>query len=436
MKVLVFYPGPVSFRQAQVAAHRDVLRALDIELVLADDFVTSSDGEYFSDVIELPPPAAVGEALRRVRAWLATNRAHAVVAQSEAGLCLGSLVARELGVPCASPEAAFLTTHKYRSRVELERAGVSQPRFLLAHDAAGVRAFAATVGYPVVLKGVASALGRLVTLVRDEREVPDCVARVKVGLSSSVDIARLVDFAAVSGLDCQCDPLSEFLVESFASGVPVETDGVVAGTEIRNFGVTEQVLSKPPLFFMEGYLLPADRLASEVAAIEETSNSALRALGVTNTGYSIEMRLHGGVASIIEVNGRLGWDAGFGDMFALVTGAQPAFQALEIALGAARPFTRRSDFRAALAYATCYSDSLVASVPSAHEIAALEREFGVTIGLAVHAGDRMHAPPDPEATPHLAFALASGARSSTDSYHRARRAVDALRFVLEPVTSR
>jgi biotin carboxylase len=161
----------------------------------------------------------------------------------------------------------------------------------------------------------------------------------------------------------------------------------------------------------------------------------VKALGVTNPGFSIEMRLCEGVASIIEVNGRLGWDAGFGDMFALVTGAQPAFQTLEIALGAAPPFERKQGVHAALAYAVCYSDCVVATLPSAQSIAAAEREFDVKIGLAVHAGERMHAPPHPDSTPHLAFALAHGERSSADSYARARRAVDMLRFGLEPVTS-
>jgi hypothetical protein len=83
----------------------------------------------------------------------------------------------------------------------------------------------------------------------------------------------------------------------------------------------------------------------------------------------------------------------------------------------------------------CYSDCVVAALPSAQAVADAEREFDVKIGLAVHEGERMHAPPHPDATPHLAFALAHGERTSAESYARARRAVDTLRFALEPVTS-
>lgn len=435
MRVLVFYPGPVSFRQAQVAEHRATLAALGIELVLADDYVDPSDGAFFAETIALPPPARVREALSCIEHWLARNRVHAVLAQSEGSLLLGSLVARSLGVPCITPEAALLTSSKFACREALAHARVPQPRFVLASTAADVRAFANSVGYPVVLKGVASALGRLVTLVRDENAVESAVERVRAGLMTSVDIERLVEFGSVARIDLGCDPRAQFLVEEFAHGAPVETDGVVAGAEIRTFGVTEQVLSKPPLFFMEGYLLPADRPAIELAHVERVSDDALRALDVTNTGFSIEMRLDAGRASIIEVNGRLGWDEGFGDLFAAVLGVQPAFATLQIALGAARPFARSAGVHAALAYACCYADRNVRRVPDAAELARVERAHGVRAGLAVHVGDRVFAPPHADATPHIAYALATDANSSRVAYARARSAVDELSIEFDEITS-
>ncbi len=435
IKVLAVYPGTLTFRQSQMAQHKPILDALGLEMVLADDVIDAKDMELFADAIQLPPPTHVREGLICIERWCERNQAHAVLAQSESALLLGSLVARKIGVPCVSPEAALLTTSKHLCRVALDHANVPQPRFTLAGSAAEVRRFAGEVGYPVVLKGVASALSRLVTLVRDEAAIEAAVAFVQSGLQTSVDIARLVDFSAASGLDLGGDPRSQFLVEAFARGSPIETDGVVAGDEVRSFGVTEQVMTAPPLFFFEGYLLPADFSAVDIDAIERTSDAALRALGVRDTGFSIEMRLEAGRASIIEVNGRLGWDEGFGDLFATVTGAQPAFQALEVALGRALPFTRRTDVRAALAYACTYADRIVTRVPTAEEIARVEQDHGVRCGLAVHVGDRTYAPPHPDATPHLAYALGVDAHSSRAAYARARAAVDALSFELAPLTS-
>src|SRR6185369_16165449 len=174
-------------------------------------------------------------------------------------------------------------------------------------------------------KATASALGRLVTLVRSPEDVEASVARVQAGLPTSTDLVRLASFARAARLDLGYDPFAEFLVEAFAGGDPVETDGVVSGSEPLSFGVTAQVLTPPPLFFVEGYLLPADRPAADIDAIERVSDAAIAALDLADTGYSIEMRIAEGRPLVIEVNGRLGWDEGFGDLFEVVTGVQPAF---------------------------------------------------------------------------------------------------------------
>jgi biotin carboxylase len=430
-RVLVLYPGPPSERQTQVRAHADLLCALGIELVLADDEPVAADRELFAEVLRLPPPEHVEEALRVADSVLARSRIDAVFAQSESALPLGSILARRLAVPGITPEAALCTISKHRTRERLAEAGVGQPRFALARSAADVRRFAAGVGYPVVLKGVASALARLVTKVDRDADVEPGVARVRAGLQTSTDIARLVGFGRAAGLDLGCDPRAEFLVEEFVRGAPVESDGVVCRGAILGFGVTEQVLTPPPLFYLEGYLLPADRPAHENAAIERTAEDALRALGVDDTGFSVEMRFEAGAARTIEVNGRLGWDEGFGDLFVPRVGAQPLLFALQVALGM-RPEVRRADVACALAYRSHYAVGVVARVPPVAELRALEAAHGVRVGLAVEAGERMHAPSHPDIYPHLAWALATDPRLSRRAYARARAAVAEVRVEIEP----
>jgi biotin carboxylase len=429
--VLALYPGTVTFRVEQMRRHAAILQELGVRVVLADDFVTAQDREVFDDAIELPPCDRVEEGWRALEPWLAQHRVDGVVAQSEPAILLGSLATKRLGLPGIDPEAALPCVSKHLCRVALARAGVPQPRFTLATDVAQARAFAREVGYPVVLKGTASALGRLVTLVLDDGALDAAVAGVLRELPSATDIVRLASFARAAGVDLGYDPARAFLVEAFAPGAPVETDGIVVGATPRSFGVVEQVLTRPPLFFMEGYLLPADRTEAEIAEIERVSDAALAALAVRDTGYSIEMRLHEGRASVIEVNGRLGWDEGFGDLFETVTGFQPALLALQLALGAQPIFARRTDVRCALAYQSTYADGIVERLPSRAELSELERE-GARVGLAVHAGDRMHVPSHPDVSPHLAWALATLPSSSRAAYARARELVDRLRFEIGP----
>jgi len=430
--VLALYPGAVSFRVQQARRHRSTLRDLGVRLVLADDYLTDDDREVFDELVEMPPCDQVEEGRLVLERRFARGGLDAVLAQSESALLLGSLVTQELGLRGIRPEAALLTVSKALCRGALERAAVRQPRFSIARSAADVRAFAGEVDWPVVIKGTASALGRLVTLVRSPAEVEGAVERTLAALPTATDIVRLSSFARSAGIDLGHDPSREFLVEAFAPGIPVETDGIVFGTEPISFGVTEQVLSTPPLFFMEGYLLPADRSPAEIDEIERVSDAALAALGIGDTGYSIEMRLHEGRASVIEVNGRLGWDAGFGDMFEIVTGSQPAFACLQASLGIRPRIQRRRDVRCAVAYRSSYEDGMVASLPSAAQMAEIERD-GVKAGPAVHVGERLHAPPHPDASPHIGWALAQHPTSSRVAYEKARAAVDRLRIEVVPV---
>jgi len=424
--VLCLYPGPATFRQKQVTAHRALLESLGVRLLLADDFDDPGDRACFADVFLLPAPSELEAGKRALDRALRGRTIHGVLAQSESGLCLGSLIAAERGLPCISPAATLGVTSKYVTRTRLAAARVGQPAFELVRTSADVRRFAASHGYPVVLKAVASALARLVTLVRDDTEVEAAVMRVRAGLAESPDVLRLVGFARVSGLDLGHDPFDSFLVESFARGAALETDGVVAKDVIGTFGVTEQIMTRAPLFFFEGYLLPADLPEADLLRVEAASDAALRALDVRDTGFSIEMRFDGARTSILEVNGRLGWDGGFGDLFACVTGIQPVLQTLQIALGQPVVVERRAHVHAAVAYSACYEDRVVTSIPDPEAIARVERELDVQAGTCVWPGDRMVAPPNPDATPHLAWALARHATSSRAAFELARRALESL----------
>jgi hypothetical protein len=257
---------------------------------------------------------------------------------------------------------------------------------------------------------------------------------MQAGLQASEDVERLLTFAALAGLDLGCDPRRQFLVESFAAGDPLEVDGLVVGSEPWPFGVIEQVLTVDPPFFMDGYLLPADRPATELAAIEAFAATAVSAVGLGSAGFSVELRSRGGDLAVIEVNGRLGWDQGLGDLFASLLGVQPSLLAVEVALG--RPVRRRPlQGRAALAYRSTFVEGRVGSLPQPAALAALRRP-DLEVEVDVKLGEATHAPPHSDLSPHLAHALARDPTSSRAAYARAREAVARLAVEIEPAVPR
>lgn len=425
--VLVLFPEPAHERQALVRAHRPLLDALGVRLVLADDEPDDGDHECFARVIELPPPERVADGWDTLRRALERAPVDGVLAQSEDGLLLGALAARELALPALPVEAALATASKVHTRRALSVHGVAQPRFALGSCAADVLRFAGSCGFPIVLKAASSVRSKLVALVEYPEDVPRAVERLLAALPYSAHVRRIADFARTTGVDLGFDPEREFLIEEFARGAPVETDGLVFGARPLPFGVIEQVLTPPPRFYLEGYLLPADRPRAELDAIERESAAALAAVGLANAGYSVELRWDGERARVIEVNGRLGWDEGFGELFALAIGAHPAALALQVALGVEPRFERADAVHVAIAYRCAFVDGVVSGVPGARELEDAQR--GVErLEVVARVGRKLHAPPHPDVEPHLAFAIATDAHSSRAAHARARAAAERLGF--------
>ncbi len=417
--LLMLYPAYGTVSCHEVCRHAGSIDG--IKLILADDQPTTSDLDIFDEVWELPPPQDVSEAHARLLRWCETRRPDGIFMQSERGLMVGALLAAELGVIGPSVAAAHLCSNKYLQRVALAKAGIGNPQFALAESEADVRRLAASFGFPVVLKCVISTMSRLVTQVCSPDEIAPAVAKMRDMMPRSLDVARLLGFARTAKIDLGCDPTRQFLVESFLGGDMLETDGLVVGDRPFNFGVTEQVQSTDPPFFIEGYLIPAECL--EPSVVEAVSDATVEAIGLSDAAYSIEMRAIDHKVSIIEVNGRLGWDDGLSDLFRVFTGEERILQAQQLALGLPLKLRRDNSHHAALAYWPCYFDGVVETLPTRADLQAMSAGL-VKLGLSTNRGARFVAPPNPEAYPHVAWALAEDLTSSHQAYENARAWLD------------
>jgi hypothetical protein len=359
-------------------------------MVLACPDVGPEDRAVYDECIVLPPVDRVEETLRRVEAVAADH----VYFQTEFGLPAGSLLARARGLPGPSAEAVLACLDKHRSRTLLAEAGVPVPSFALVETAEDVRRLG--WGWPVVLKAGASTLGRLVKKVEGPESLDAAVAAMRRALPRSPDVRRLVELARLADRPLGYDPTRRFLVERFAAGPPRECDGLVVGDAVHPFGVTDQVVRDGDGFYIEGYLLPSD----EPGRAEEVAVAAVRASGLADTGFSVELR--GDV--VIEVNGRLGEDDGFAELFHAALGAYPFLHALARDARPLRPVGRH-----ALAYLNAYAPGT---------LRALRTGEGVVPVLA--PGDRVAEPGTPEYLAHVAYAICSDPASSRAAYERAR----------------
>lgn len=369
--------------------------------IFASDEVTAEDRATYDEVVELPPVADV-EATVRV---LEGIRADRVFYQTEFGLLPGSILAQRRGLRGPTPAAAHLCVNKAACRVRLATAGVPQPKFARCGSAADVRR--AGLGYPLILKAAASTLGRLVTKVERDSDLDNAVAALLARLPSSPDVARLVGFGWAAKIDLGLDPTQEFLAESFAEGPPLEADGLVFGNQIDLFGITEQVVRDGSGFTIEAYLFPAD----EPGRCDDSARRAIEAVGLSDSGFSIEFRGD----ELIEINGRLGEDDGFPDLFRAGLGVFPLEKWLT---GDSRPRVVRD--RHALAYVNRYARGVVSRIGRVPD--------GVVV--PVSPGQSLFDPGDPAYRAHVAYALASHPTSSRAALAVARERLTGLNLVV------
>ena len=216
---LVLYPDGSTHRVLTNAGEQ--LGRYGVRLVLADDeFPLDGQASYY-DQLRLPPyyRNRLRDTLRVLRKYCSRTPVDGIIAQSEGGLLSGALLIQELGLRGISLQSALLCVNKFLTRQVLKRAGIPVPRFALVETFGQARQFGRQVGYPVVLKAVASTMGRNVVKVASESELPRVVEAIRRKIQTARDVIRCQEFADLTGLDMECDPSRQFLIKRSTSTV-------------------------------------------------------------------------------------------------------------------------------------------------------------------------------------------------------------------------
>jgi biotin carboxylase len=253
----------------------------------------------------------------------ATTRVAGVLSWDEMLAFNTAHVARELGLPGAGTDAAEACRDKLRGRQALTAAGVAQPKFEFATDAAHAIAAADRIGYPVVVKprGMAASIG--VSLARDARAAREAFHAAD----------------AASRLPAAPSYPGGALIEEYLTGPEISIDGAVLDGCYTPMFVARKTVGMHPYFEELGHIVnAADDLLADPRLLDMLA-AAHRAIdfryGVTHT----EVKLTERGPVIVEINGRLG-----GDLIPLLgqlaTGTDPGAVAVDLALGV-QPDIRR-----------------------------------------------------------------------------------------------
>jgi biotin carboxylase len=234
--------------------------------------------------------AALGEVVdfRDIEAVAGVGRRHGVdgvmTFAADRAVPVVAGVAERLGLPSIGSETAHLMTNKIAMRRRLADAGVPQPRFAAIRHVREVRAAAAAVGFPAVLKPADSAGQRGLFLVAS---VDDVERHLHAALAQSTD--------------------EEAILEGYHPGLEVNGLLVARGGEVTVVTLSDR--RRPPgagFGVALAHVYPSTLFGDALEEVERVGRATVHALGLRD-GIAYPQVIWGddGVARLIEVAARI-----------------------------------------------------------------------------------------------------------------------------------
>ncbi|MBM7487962.1 biotin carboxylase [Bradyrhizobium sp. USDA 3686] len=227
-------------------------------------------------------------------------------------LYTAALQARRLGLTGPNPDAIALCRNKSRQAAALRAAGIGVPHSTTVRDNCDIQNAITQIGLPAVVKPISGTGSIGVRLVETENEAIQA-------LRNLLDTKKDVRGGAIQSgaLFMSYIVGQEFSVEILDSLV---------------IGVTRKLLGCLPHFVEIGHDAPATMSIQLRAKIVHEALSAVAVLGHAQGPAHVEVRVHQGCVTIIEVNPRLAGGS-IPSLFRHATGFDPVLAVLRSLLG-------------------------------------------------------------------------------------------------------
>ncbi|MEO7145702.1 MAG: ATP-grasp domain-containing protein [Bryobacteraceae bacterium] len=216
-----------------------------------------------------------------------------IVAVGDRPAWLAALAAERLGLPYNSPGSVEAARNKYLSRERFRAAGLAVPGYRRVALDAAPRGAAADARYPCVLKPLGLSASRGVIRADDAAQFIAAFERIRT-LLAAPEVMRLHD-----GADRYLQ------VEDFIPGREFALEGLLTDGRLRVLALFDKPDPLDGPFFEETiYTTPSRASAATQAAIVDTTQRAIEALGLTRGPVHAEMRINHAGVWMLEVAAR------------------------------------------------------------------------------------------------------------------------------------
>jgi len=349
-----------------------------------------------------------------------------------------AVLCRERGLPSASLEAIVKCEHKYWSRLKQREAIDELPGFALLDLSDEEAVLPGGLEYPVWIKPIKSASSEGAHHVENDEQLKTAMAleRDQVGrmggpFNDILDMLDLPPEIAQIGADT-C------LVEEEALGSQVTVEGYADDGEVEIYGVVDSITYPGTSSFLR-YEYPSSRVPQHIQNyMADVSRRVIAAVGLEHSTFNIEYFWDPEAESLklLEINARHSQSHAL--LFEMVDGIPNHAFMVDLALGRdPRALPRRQGTFATAGkwLMRTFSDGVVDRVPSADEIAELEKQIRgvVAVELAVTTGQRLSDGEGEDSYSYLLAEVFLGARNGVEIERLWERCVNALHFDIAPV---
>ncbi|MEV4332791.1 ATP-grasp domain-containing protein [Streptomyces sp. NPDC049597] len=297
--------APAFEAAARLGHHVTLVRSLLMEQSQHIDF-DASPYARFVDTVHVLKDATDIDALRACVLGVHGERPiDGFVATVDALVVPVARIAEEIGVPFTDARAAEAAKQKNRCREILAAAGVDSTRHAVVAGFEEAAAFAATTGYPVVVKPARGSGSEGADVVADEEQLRGILGQAAAGTTYEAGI----------------------LVEEYLSGRFVSAELGLSHGRFLRLAVSERSTWERHEALETGTTIPAGISAGDHDRVMEFAEAVVGALGLRLGIFHIEIMLgEDGTPRLIEVNPRIMGSclpnlfrlAGGGDIFELL----------------------------------------------------------------------------------------------------------------------
>jgi biotin carboxylase len=276
----------------QLRSFDDAAARLGVELLFATDrcHVLEDPWQDRAIAVRFDDEASAVDAVRTVARERSID---GVLPVGDRPVVLAAAIAKALGLPGNSPDAARTSANKQLARDRFAAAGMMTPDYFVVDAATSANDAARRADYPVVVKPLGLSGSRGVIRANSPRELVAAIERVRA-LLARPDVRAL-----------RLDTGGAILVERYVDGREYAVEGLLTRGAFRSLAIFDKPDPLEGPFFEETiYVTPPVLPQEDTDAITREIARAVRALGLEEGPVHAECRISASGVFVLEVAAR------------------------------------------------------------------------------------------------------------------------------------